>query len=434
MTNRDNAEKTRIDFRSGVPDALFKQAGGRCSVPRCKNPTMGPYYDRGGAVNMGVACHIYSASKNGPRGQGGMSAGFISSEQNGIWCCQYHGGLIDKDNGRDYPAELLFAWKELAEARVRKQMNDLPSPLGWVDSIELTNFSVLKSPPKIKLFRYTLMWGRHISGKTSLLEIAASVTNSRFADRFNGTKKLGADGEYHPVTFAGKVVYSTVDSLEKKIYLDINGPQISRRDGLRACLLPPGDLEVIYCSSPESKKRDGEDDVDFLMRVLNVDKSALYAICDVGTKSVMPGDIRFVHARVYDEERDKEYPKHKDNGDSHYNLEIRSRGRDFFVSYDGLSGSEKDRLVLDLTVAKAREVCKERLTLLLIEDLCFGLDPTNFANLLRALENEDFQSVVSLPPARENEVLDKSESGSVPTLNEANYLAKWRLVVVGDNK
>lgn len=135
----DDAKK-RLDFNKGVPDILYKQAGGRCSVPRCNNPTMGPYYDHEGAVNMGVACHIYSASENGPRGWGGKDPEFIKSEKNGIWCCQYHATLIDKKKGKDYPANVLFAWKKLAEARTLKNMNDTPSPLGWVESIEFTEF------------------------------------------------------------------------------------------------------------------------------------------------------------------------------------------------------------------------------------------------------------------------------------------------------
>ena len=61
VLEKNDSEK-RIDFKSGVPDLLYRQAGARCSVPRCTNPTMGPYYANEGAVNMGVASHIYSAA------------------------------------------------------------------------------------------------------------------------------------------------------------------------------------------------------------------------------------------------------------------------------------------------------------------------------------------------------------------------------------
>ncbi|MCP4119332.1 MAG: hypothetical protein GY737_28840 [Desulfobacteraceae bacterium] len=89
----------RINFNRGVPEILYRKAGGKCSVPRCKKPTMGLFYESDGTVNMGVACHIYSAAENGPRGRGGKRAEFISSDKNGIWCCQYHASLIDKNKG-----------------------------------------------------------------------------------------------------------------------------------------------------------------------------------------------------------------------------------------------------------------------------------------------------------------------------------------------
>lgn len=418
----------RIDFKLGVPENLYKQAGGRCSVPRCKNPTMGPYSDNDGAVNMGVASHIYSASVNGPRGQGGKDNEFISSEKNGIWCCPYHASLIDKNKGGDYPAHALFAWKELAEARVRKQMNDTPSPLGWVESIEFTMFPVLSSLPKIYLSRHTLMWGKPASGKTSILEAAASICNSRFADRFNGTLIRGEDGELYPVTFSAKLLYSTVDVLEKEVCMDITGPKLTRRVNMRSCLLPPGDLEVIYCSESDCRKKDYEDDVDYFMRVLNVDKSTLFALVEIGATTVISGKIDFVHADDYDEENDRKYLKNKENGEPYYNLRFKKENSNFFLSYAGLSGSEKDRLIIDLLITKAREICKERLTLFLIDDIAIGLDKSNFEILLRALAKEDFQSIVSLPPAKKSEIIN--DTGDILCLNELDYLREWRLSVV----
>ncbi len=259
----------RIEFAANVPDLLYKLAGGRCSVPRCRNPTMGPFYGRDGAVNMGVACHIYSASRNGPRGHGGKDREFICSERNGIWCCQYHAALIDKSDGIDYPAGVLFQWKKLAEARTRKQMNDSPSALGWVDSIKFTSFLSRKQLPIVHLSRCTIIWGPSASGKTSLLEIAASINQSKYADRFNGTRKLGGDGKYYPVTVSATVVYSTVDTLSKEVNLEISGQELKRAEGTTPCLLPPGDLEIIYCSTTDCYRRQHEDDIDFMMRVLN---------------------------------------------------------------------------------------------------------------------------------------------------------------------
>ena len=196
--SKDILEKSRIDFKSGVPETLFRSVNGHCSVPRCKKPTTGPFYELIDSVNMGVACHIYSAAKDGPRGQGGKYKEFIESAENGIWCCQYHAAIIDKKKGVDYPASTLFAWKKLAEARVRKQMSDIPSPLGWVESIEfLTPHAHGFATPKILLSRYTILTGGNGRGKTALLEAAAAICNSKYFDRVSSSysvvdgKKIG---------------------------------------------------------------------------------------------------------------------------------------------------------------------------------------------------------------------------------------------------
>lgn len=190
---------------------------------------------------MGVACHIYSASENGPRGQGNKNSEFLGSAENGIWCCQYHANLIDKNNGVDYPASTLFMWKKLAEARVLKEMNDIPSPLGWVESINFTTFMNNHILPSIKLSRLTLLCGKNGTGKSSLLEFSASISNSKYSDRFINTKIKNNSGKYELAIFNAEVIYSTVDSFSKKISLKIENSILLRTENNKECLLPPGD-------------------------------------------------------------------------------------------------------------------------------------------------------------------------------------------------
>lgn len=428
-TNKKSAGG-RIDFKSGVSEILFKKANGKCSVPRCKNPTAGPFYELDEAVNMGVACHIYSASENGPRGRGGKSDDFISSEENGIWCCQYHASLIDKKNGIDYPATNLFAWKALIEARTLKMMNDIPSPLGWVESIEFLEFPVSDITPKAILSRRTLIWSRKSGGKTSLLEVAASITRSKYAERFSGSKRLSDHGEYENITFKSRITYSTVDSFSKEIDIEITGNQITRHENLLVCLLPPGDIEVIYCSEADCHRSNHEDDVDFMMRVLNVDKVTLFALAKIGTKSLMPGDVKFQQAMDYhDDDCEVLFPVSKENGEPYYELVFKKENKDSFLSFGGLSGTEQDRLILDLLITKAREICKQRLTLLLIENLSSLFDSYNFEALLRCLEKEGFQVVLTLPRVREAEILNSTIKN--PRLKSLDYLESWNLSVIG---
>lgn len=395
-------------------------------MPRCKKPAMGPFEDGTGAVNMGTACHIYSAAENGPRGRGGKSDEFIASAENGLWCCSYHGNLIDKGKGKDYSASTLFAWKKLAEARVRKQMNDIPSPLGWVDSIEFTQFAERPRLPRVTLSRNTLLAGGNGAGKSALLEAAASISDSAFGERFHGAFIRKPGGNLQPATFSAEVTYSTVDYANKKVTVEIRGDKLIRTEGRTPCLLPPGDIEIILVSNLNLIRRADEDDVDYFMRNLNVDRTALFALAKLGTKSVMPAEIDIREAVMEDDDGNS-HPVLKSNGAAYLELIINGveapRG-----SFRTLSGSEKTRFIVDMFMSKAREVCKQRLTLLLIDDFVASLDEANYANLITKLSQEDFQSVVVLPSAREKNVAKNVDGGL--ELKDLDYLAQWSIFVV----
>ncbi|KZK28499.1 hypothetical protein A4F85_12010 [Delftia sp. GW456-R20] len=228
------------------------------------------------------------------------------------------------------------------------------------------------------------------------------------------------------------MTYTTVDALGKVLKLEITEGVLSRWDGMQLCLLPPGDLEVIYCFEEVRKKLDEEDDVDFLMRVLNLDKSALIALSRTSKGVLMPGEFTFSQADddSDDEAEEPTAKKVKTDGRPYMEITFKKLGHDFSVSYGGLSGSEQVRLLLDLFIAKAREVSKQRLTLFMAEDLPASLDEGNFAKLLSALANEPFQSLLSLPPGQEKAVLDLSSGAA--QMREADYLRGWTLVTPAD--
>ncbi|CRM31945.1 hypothetical protein HX810_23135 [Pseudomonas salomonii] len=418
----------RVEFKENVKDTLYRQAGGRCSIPRCTNPTMGPYYNIKGSINLGMACHIFSASEKGPRGRGGMDNDFIGSERNGLWCCSLHGTLIDKANGKDYPAAELFAWKALAEARILKQMIDKPSPPGWVDSIESVKFSNSKVPPSAKLSRNTIIFGDNATGKSSLVEAAGAVSNSRHGERFKGIREVRKEGQ-RPAEFTARVTYSTVDILSKKVDIKICGETLTRFENDVPCLLPPGDISVIVCSSRNTLMVRGEDHIDFLSRYLDVDKSALMAIIGLGGGPLLEGDLRFRHACKLSEESEDEYVEiYKENNEPYMELEFRHLHEEYWLSFDCLSGSEKGKLLAGLLITKAKEVSKQRLTLLLIDGVISTLDKQNFEKLLQTLSATSFQTVIVLPPYRESDVIEFD--GSTFKLKESDYLKSWKLVIL----
>lgn len=391
---------------------------------------MGPYYSVKGAVNLGIACHIYSASKEGPRGWGDKNEAFIKSEANGLWCCAVHGNVIDKKNGRDYPVSQLFAWKALAEARVLKQINDSPSPLGWVDTVEFTRFGPKIRPPKLKLSSCTLLSAENGTGKSALMQLAASISDASFAERFLGDMTKGSADDNIPNRFAGKVTYSTVDTLSKVVQLEFLAGELVRRIGTTTCLLPPGDVAFIYCESEPLRRRNGEDDLDLLMRVLGLDKSALLALTRLSAGVLMAGDFRFSHAEedMEDETGDEPQKRIKEDGSPYMELSFQKANCEFSISYAGLSGSEQTRLVLDLFISKAREVAKERLTLLMLDDIVCSLDEGNFGYLLDALPKESFQSLVVLPPRKGKFFLNVD--GDTASFGDENRFSEWRVATL----
>lgn len=421
-------KQNRLDFSRKVVETLYKKSNGRCSVPRCTRPTMGPLKNGNESINMGVACHIYSAAENGPRGRGDKDDKFIRSESNGIWCCAYHAALIDKANGKDYPASVLLAWKALIEARTLKHMTDRPSPLGWVETIQFTEFANSTVHPKATLSRNTLIFGPNCSGKSALMEFTASISNSRYCERFSGTKTKNSDGTYSPARYKARITYSTVDTLSKNVDIELSGENLIRYEDSKPCLLSPGDLEVIFCTEREQRIYDGEDNVDFLMRFLNVDNSALYAISKLGSDELLPRIIRFEQATEYDYDRDEEIKKRKPDGSPYMELQFKHSHSDDWISYDCLSTSEQGKLLIDLAITKAREVSKQRLTLLLIDDPISNFDSENFKWLLNVLSNSDFQSAVVLPPYRHDDVLDHENNNT--RLQTLDYLEQWRLVTL----
>ena len=124
----------RDDFPEPVKLLLAKRVGYRCSNPDCQRSTSGPTMTTSEAVNMGVAAHITAASPRGPRYDPSLTAEQRRSYENGIWLCNYHGDLVDKDEA-GYPVEVLREWKRLAEERARIELHGVsPARAEWASS------------------------------------------------------------------------------------------------------------------------------------------------------------------------------------------------------------------------------------------------------------------------------------------------------------
>jgi hypothetical protein len=127
MSGRDG------DFTQATKELLAKKAGHTCSKPDCNAPTSGASADGSRSVNQGKAAHINSAADGGPRARPSMTAEQRAEESNGIWLCAACADLIDKNNGVDYPEELLRSWRAARESESSKNVGRPPTPMTVVD-------------------------------------------------------------------------------------------------------------------------------------------------------------------------------------------------------------------------------------------------------------------------------------------------------------
>lgn len=136
ILGRDNFSKKTIDtLKGGVAS--------RCSNPDCRVQTSAAAKD--GKINsIGIAAHIYAASKSGPRANNSITSEERKSVENGIWLCSNCSIIIDRDEQR-YPPELLQKWKADAEAQARAELGkQLPSENEAIDTVT----SALTGMPK----------------------------------------------------------------------------------------------------------------------------------------------------------------------------------------------------------------------------------------------------------------------------------------------
>lgn len=115
----------RDDFSKPVIDKARLRAAFICSNPGCRRLTIQPSPDNeADAMVLGKVSHITAAAPGGPRFRASLSAGERSGLDNAIYLCATCAELIDKNQGRDFPEELLRQWKKDHEAWVARNVNE----------------------------------------------------------------------------------------------------------------------------------------------------------------------------------------------------------------------------------------------------------------------------------------------------------------------
>lgn len=115
----------RDDFPKKVVDDVAKRAGYQCSNRGCRRKTVGPSKSNSDKhVNIGKAAHITAASPGGPRYNSTLTPEERKAITNAIHLCAVCADLIDKNNGIDFPVDLLLYWKEINESEVWEEINN----------------------------------------------------------------------------------------------------------------------------------------------------------------------------------------------------------------------------------------------------------------------------------------------------------------------
>ncbi len=116
--------KNRDDFSEPTKRNLARRVNYKCSFPECLKPTEGPHTDPNKYLSVGVAAHISAASETGPRYNEDLSEAERKDITNGIWLCETHARMIDKDAKR-YPVETLNEWKTISEGIALKELEGI---------------------------------------------------------------------------------------------------------------------------------------------------------------------------------------------------------------------------------------------------------------------------------------------------------------------
>ena len=98
---------------------LWSFSGGYCQNPNCRRELF-YFFDNGEVTSIEELAHIIPQSPDGPRGDEDPMREGIDEYDNIILLCPTCHSLIDK-NPKQYPADLLKAWKAEHSNRIKRQ-------------------------------------------------------------------------------------------------------------------------------------------------------------------------------------------------------------------------------------------------------------------------------------------------------------------------
>ena len=140
-------------FNDGVIEASKLRASFICSNPDCRSLTLYPSERDSKRVEyIGEVSHITAKAPGGPRFDPSSSSQERCSINNAIFLCRNCASRIDKNQGLDYPVEMLHRWRSEHERWIRDHLNkSTESPINRItNSIILTRGSGIVTGARIE--------------------------------------------------------------------------------------------------------------------------------------------------------------------------------------------------------------------------------------------------------------------------------------------
>lgn len=358
---------SRSDFGDGTRHVIAARAGFRCSYPGCGKLTIGPAKSPGDFEDTGIACHIYAAAKNGPRGQGDLTDQALRAASNGIWMCGDHGNMIDKKRGVRFPIQMLLGWKALHEYRISYEHSGDKAPFGFIRSLTLTHSPLFKENTEIDFAKTTFLIGLNATGKTAICEWLTALNTSRNIWRWLKSGFV----EYDIMFDAPIEQHLRVEVKNNALALKLDQIAVNRNHARASTVYLPGHGELsISCD---------------LKRV-----SSLFGIEEISLRSLMPLVSGFFVKGMFFAERLDESEK------GFYDLHcVLTNGS--VRTYNQLSSGEQGRVLLDIAMAQASQAAQFGATLLIAEIESLGIDWGAVAPYLTYFASVDckYQTIVT---------------------------------------
>jgi hypothetical protein len=343
----------RSDFNLATRQVIASRAGYRCTYPGCNQLTVGPAKATDTFEDTGFASHIYSASENGPRGQGMLTLEQIVHATNGIWMCGAHENLIDKKNGVRFPVHTLQSWKALHEYRISYEHSGKQAAFGFVRQLALHQSPFFPPKTVIELAKTTFLIGANGSGKSALCDWLTVLDTSRNVNRWLDSSDLD-----WTITFDAPLEHQLrAHMTEGRLALELGASAVSRNYARSSTVyLAGGGDPKIVC------------DLKRIMGVFNLEEQAVRSVV-ARVSSPFVTKLEFV-AREKDEEED-------DLADADeaaaYQL-MCHLGNGLNLSFGQISGGERGRIFLEIAMVLADEVAPFGPVLLLIEANNINMD------------------------------------------------------------